>query len=168
MRRSGWSSPADTSQWVKHRRAEELLHVVSNRNKMCSSVLQKREVNTVLADIIKHMTPDRGFEDAYPQVSGSLFSSHLAASSHTPAPRWRRLCFSFLSCSRWSGRSSPTSTTSPSSSQWWASTRSQWNVWPLQGWNNQWLPTCVIPRSVSCRSSTCSRRTAWGWRSADP
>lgn len=31
--------------------------------------LQKREVNTVLADIIKHMTPDRAFEDAYPQVS---------------------------------------------------------------------------------------------------
>uniref|UniRef100_A0A673M2E9 VPS35 endosomal protein-sorting factor-like n=1 Tax=Sinocyclocheilus rhinocerous TaxID=307959 RepID=A0A673M2E9_9TELE len=28
----------------------------------------KREVNTVLADIIKHMTPDRAFEDAYPQV----------------------------------------------------------------------------------------------------
>lgn len=29
---------------------------------------QKREVNTVLADVIKHMTPDRAFEDAYPQV----------------------------------------------------------------------------------------------------
>ncbi|KAM9424671.1 VPS35 endosomal protein-sorting factor-like isoform 1-T1 [Pholidichthys leucotaenia] len=28
----------------------------------------KREVNTVLADIIKHMTPDRAFEDAYPQL----------------------------------------------------------------------------------------------------
>uniref|UniRef100_A0A8V0Z5C4 VPS35 endosomal protein-sorting factor-like n=1 Tax=Gallus gallus TaxID=9031 RepID=A0A8V0Z5C4_CHICK len=28
----------------------------------------KREVNTVLADVIKHMTPDRAFEDAYPQV----------------------------------------------------------------------------------------------------
>uniref|UniRef100_A0A8C3V0R1 VPS35 endosomal protein-sorting factor-like n=1 Tax=Catharus ustulatus TaxID=91951 RepID=A0A8C3V0R1_CATUS len=27
----------------------------------------KREVNTVLADVIKHMTPDRAFEDAYPQ-----------------------------------------------------------------------------------------------------
>ncbi|KAG7226495.1 hypothetical protein INR49_003815, partial [Caranx melampygus] len=27
----------------------------------------KREVNTILADIIKHMTPDRAFEDAYPQ-----------------------------------------------------------------------------------------------------
>uniref|UniRef100_A0A7N8YHA4 VPS35 endosomal protein-sorting factor-like n=1 Tax=Mastacembelus armatus TaxID=205130 RepID=A0A7N8YHA4_9TELE len=32
----------------------------------------KREVNTVLADIIKHMTPDRAFEDAYPQVRSSL------------------------------------------------------------------------------------------------
>uniref|UniRef100_A0A1A8RWG1 VPS35 endosomal protein-sorting factor-like n=2 Tax=Nothobranchius rachovii TaxID=451742 RepID=A0A1A8RWG1_9TELE len=28
----------------------------------------KREVNTVLADIIKHLTPDRAFEDAYPQL----------------------------------------------------------------------------------------------------
>ncbi|XP_065267948.1 VPS35 endosomal protein-sorting factor-like isoform X4 [Emys orbicularis] len=28
----------------------------------------KREVNTVLADVIKHMTPDRAFEDAYPQL----------------------------------------------------------------------------------------------------
>uniref|UniRef100_A0A663ER11 VPS35 endosomal protein-sorting factor-like n=1 Tax=Aquila chrysaetos chrysaetos TaxID=223781 RepID=A0A663ER11_AQUCH len=28
-----------------------------------------REINTVLADVIKHMTPDRAFEDAYPQVN---------------------------------------------------------------------------------------------------
>uniref|UniRef100_A0A8D2KUS0 VPS35 endosomal protein-sorting factor-like n=1 Tax=Varanus komodoensis TaxID=61221 RepID=A0A8D2KUS0_VARKO len=28
----------------------------------------KREVNTVLADVIKHMTPDRAFEEAYPQL----------------------------------------------------------------------------------------------------
>ncbi|XP_035389122.1 VPS35 endosomal protein sorting factor-like isoform X2 [Electrophorus electricus] len=28
----------------------------------------KREVNTVLADIIKHMTPDRAFEDAYTEL----------------------------------------------------------------------------------------------------
>ncbi|XP_069124492.1 VPS35 endosomal protein-sorting factor-like [Argopecten irradians] len=28
----------------------------------------KREVNTILADIIKHMTPDRAFEDFYPQL----------------------------------------------------------------------------------------------------
>lgn len=33
-----------------------------------SFAAQKREVNTVLADVIKHMTPDRAFEDAYPQV----------------------------------------------------------------------------------------------------
>lgn len=30
---------------------------------------QNREINTVLADVIKHMTPDRAFEDAYPQVN---------------------------------------------------------------------------------------------------
>lgn len=30
---------------------------------------QKREVSTVLADVIKHMTPDRAFEDSYPQVT---------------------------------------------------------------------------------------------------
>ncbi|XP_076073296.1 VPS35 endosomal protein-sorting factor-like [Mytilus galloprovincialis] len=28
----------------------------------------KREINTILADIIKHMTPDRVFEDYYPQL----------------------------------------------------------------------------------------------------
>uniref|UniRef100_A0A7N8XRG6 VPS35 endosomal protein-sorting factor-like n=1 Tax=Mastacembelus armatus TaxID=205130 RepID=A0A7N8XRG6_9TELE len=32
----------------------------------------KREVNTVLADIIKHMTPDRAFEDAYPQLQSVI------------------------------------------------------------------------------------------------
>ncbi|KAL0617657.1 VPS35 endosomal protein sorting factor-like [Plecturocebus cupreus] len=37
----------------------------------CLSLL-KREVNTVLADVIKHMTPDRAFEDSYPQHSLNL------------------------------------------------------------------------------------------------
>ncbi|XP_032429805.1 VPS35 endosomal protein-sorting factor-like isoform X2 [Xiphophorus hellerii] len=32
----------------------------------------KREVNTVLADIIKHMTPDRAFEEAYPQLQSVI------------------------------------------------------------------------------------------------
>ncbi|KAK6476164.1 VPS35 endosomal protein sorting factor-like [Huso huso] len=32
----------------------------------------KREVNTVLADIIKHMTPDRTFEEAYPQLQSVI------------------------------------------------------------------------------------------------
>ena len=30
--------------------------------------LQKREVNKILADIIKHMTPDRAFEDHYSRL----------------------------------------------------------------------------------------------------
>lgn len=30
----------------------------------------KRELNTFLADIIKHMTPDRAYEDHYPQLQG--------------------------------------------------------------------------------------------------
>ncbi|KAJ6657602.1 hypothetical protein lerEdw1_002318 [Lerista edwardsae] len=33
---------------------------------------QKREVNTVLADVIKHMTPDRAFEEAYPQLQSII------------------------------------------------------------------------------------------------
>ncbi|XP_067673421.1 VPS35 endosomal protein-sorting factor-like [Haliotis asinina] len=37
----------------------------------------KREVNTILADIIKHMTPDRVFEDFYPQML-SVVSKILA------------------------------------------------------------------------------------------
>ncbi|XP_040829226.1 VPS35 endosomal protein-sorting factor-like isoform X3 [Ochotona curzoniae] len=32
----------------------------------------KREVNTVLADAIKHMTPDRAFEDSYPQLQSII------------------------------------------------------------------------------------------------
>uniref|UniRef100_A0A4W5MB84 VPS35 endosomal protein-sorting factor-like n=1 Tax=Hucho hucho TaxID=62062 RepID=A0A4W5MB84_9TELE len=32
----------------------------------------KREVNTVLSDIIKHMTPDRAFEDTYPQLQSVI------------------------------------------------------------------------------------------------
>uniref|UniRef100_A0A8C3KLL5 VPS35 endosomal protein-sorting factor-like n=1 Tax=Calidris pygmaea TaxID=425635 RepID=A0A8C3KLL5_9CHAR len=36
------------------------------------SVFRKREVNTVLADVIKHMTPDRAFEDAYPQLQSII------------------------------------------------------------------------------------------------
>ncbi|XP_069503258.1 VPS35 endosomal protein-sorting factor-like isoform X2 [Ambystoma mexicanum] len=32
----------------------------------------KREVNTILADVIKHMTPDRAFEDAYPQLKSVI------------------------------------------------------------------------------------------------
>ncbi|XP_018423398.1 PREDICTED: UPF0505 protein C16orf62-like [Nanorana parkeri] len=32
----------------------------------------KREVNTILADIIKHMTPDRAFEGAYPQLQSVI------------------------------------------------------------------------------------------------
>lgn len=33
-----------------------------------SEILQKKEVNKILADIIKHMTPDRAFEDFYSQL----------------------------------------------------------------------------------------------------
>ncbi|KAM4025171.1 VPS35 endosomal protein-sorting factor-like isoform 2-T2 [Anomaloglossus baeobatrachus] len=32
----------------------------------------KREVNTILADVIKHMTPDRAFEEAYPQLQSVM------------------------------------------------------------------------------------------------
>ncbi|XP_054990566.1 VPS35 endosomal protein-sorting factor-like isoform X2 [Sorex araneus] len=32
----------------------------------------KREVNTVLADVIKHMNPDRAFEDSYPQLQSII------------------------------------------------------------------------------------------------
>lgn len=32
----------------------------------------KREVNTILADVIKHMTPDRAFEDAYTQLQSII------------------------------------------------------------------------------------------------
>jgi len=38
---------------------------------------QKREVNTILADIIKHLTPDRAFEDAYPQVLADRLANKM-------------------------------------------------------------------------------------------
>uniref|UniRef100_A0A8V5H7N3 VPS35 endosomal protein-sorting factor-like n=1 Tax=Melopsittacus undulatus TaxID=13146 RepID=A0A8V5H7N3_MELUD len=38
----------------------------------CFTTHSKREVNTVLADVIKHMTPDRAFEDAYPQLQSII------------------------------------------------------------------------------------------------
>lgn len=51
---------------------------------------KKREVNTVLADIIKHMTPDRAFEDAYPQVRGS--SPNACCCLQTQNSPWKT-CF---------------------------------------------------------------------------
>ena len=35
-------------------------------------MLQKKEVNTIMADIIKHMTPDRVFEDYYGQLQSVI------------------------------------------------------------------------------------------------
>ena len=34
----------------------------------CLPTLQKREVNTLLDDVIKHMTPERAFESHYPDL----------------------------------------------------------------------------------------------------
>ena len=34
--------------------------------------MQKKEVNTIMADIIKHMTPDRVFEDYYGQLQSVI------------------------------------------------------------------------------------------------
>ena len=39
--------------------------------------LQKKEINTFLGDIIKHMTPDRAYEEFYPQLM-SVMSKVLA------------------------------------------------------------------------------------------
>ena len=44
---------------------------------ICFDNLQKKEVNKILADIIKHMTPDRAFEDYYSQLQ-SVISKILA------------------------------------------------------------------------------------------
>uniref|UniRef100_A0A8C9VFY7 VPS35 endosomal protein-sorting factor-like n=1 Tax=Scleropages formosus TaxID=113540 RepID=A0A8C9VFY7_SCLFO len=53
----------------------ERLSILNEAWKVITKVPQikfKREVNTVLADIIKHMTPDRAFEDAYPQLQSVI------------------------------------------------------------------------------------------------
>ncbi|KAM9561582.1 VPS35 endosomal protein-sorting factor-like isoform 3-T3 [Salvelinus alpinus] len=39
---------------------------------LISSFSQKREVNTVLSDIIKHIMPDHAFEDAYAQFQSVI------------------------------------------------------------------------------------------------
>lgn len=74
--------------------------------------------------------------DPWPGVWGRLssgerlivFLTHLLVAflAHSCSVLTPTLFFWFHSCSRWSGRSSPTSTTSPSSSQWWAATCPQW------------------------------------------
>ena len=55
---------------------------------LCLFLHQKREVNTVLADAIKHMTPDRAFEDSYPQVTSSRVSPQCQC-----AMKWSRCMF---------------------------------------------------------------------------
>lgn len=111
--KSGLSSHADTSQWeswtIKNRGAVTCFSDLNNSSLFFS---QKREVNTILADIIKHMTPDRAFEDAYPQVS-STFAHAVFIQTRTLSSSHRLW---FHSCSQPSGRSWNTSTTSLSSS----------------------------------------------------
>ena len=74
---SGWSSPADTLQWARWRVKEQMSSSFSDLNSSAPFFSQKREVNTILADIIKHMTPDRAFEDAYPQVTSSSAHTYV-------------------------------------------------------------------------------------------
>lgn len=56
---------------------------------------------------------------------------------------------SFCSCSQWSGRSSSTSTTSLSSSQWWANTCTPKNLCLLETSDNRW--PWWFNSSVCCR-----------------
>ena len=41
--------------------------------------VQKREMNTILGDIIKHMTPDRAFESHYSQVGVVCMLMHCCS-----------------------------------------------------------------------------------------
>lgn len=41
---------------------------------------QKKEINTILGDIIKHVTPDRAYEDFYPQLQSVV--SKIMAHQH--------------------------------------------------------------------------------------
>ncbi|XP_038125096.1 VPS35 endosomal protein-sorting factor-like isoform X2 [Cyprinodon tularosa] len=57
---------------TKVRNAEDYMNCAEIWVEFTCRHFTKREVNTVLADIIKHMTPDRAFEDAYPQLQSVI------------------------------------------------------------------------------------------------
>lgn len=144
--RSGWNSPVDTSQWVK-RGGEALWHFYSvsfqhvSPSFPCSLVL--RNVRSTLFWLTSSNTwPPTG----HLRTLILRLQAHWLAEKKTPVPLKLNysssscclLCSdsncvcSASSCSQWSGRSSPTSTTSPSSSPWWASPKfTRWNVYSL-------------------------------------
>uniref|UniRef100_A0A8D2J9U9 VPS35 endosomal protein-sorting factor-like n=1 Tax=Varanus komodoensis TaxID=61221 RepID=A0A8D2J9U9_VARKO len=55
-------------QCISYRAAEDYINCAEIWMEYTCRHFTKREVNTVLADVIKHMTPDRAFEEAYPQL----------------------------------------------------------------------------------------------------
>uniref|UniRef100_A0A673M203 VPS35 endosomal protein-sorting factor-like n=1 Tax=Sinocyclocheilus rhinocerous TaxID=307959 RepID=A0A673M203_9TELE len=59
-------------QCVAYRAPEDYINCAEIWVEFTCRHFTKREVNTVLADIIKHMTPDRAFEDAYPQLQSVI------------------------------------------------------------------------------------------------
>uniref|UniRef100_A0A673HVG4 VPS35 endosomal protein-sorting factor-like n=1 Tax=Sinocyclocheilus rhinocerous TaxID=307959 RepID=A0A673HVG4_9TELE len=59
-------------QCVAHRAPEDYINCAEIWVEFTCRHFTKREVNTVLADIIKHITPDRAFEDAYPQLQSVI------------------------------------------------------------------------------------------------
>uniref|UniRef100_A0A8C1A9U3 VPS35 endosomal protein-sorting factor-like n=1 Tax=Cyprinus carpio carpio TaxID=630221 RepID=A0A8C1A9U3_CYPCA len=59
-------------QCVAYRAPEDYINCAEIWVEFTCRHFTKREVNTILADIIKHMTPDRAFEDAYPQLQSVI------------------------------------------------------------------------------------------------
>uniref|UniRef100_A0A7N6AUH8 VPS35 endosomal protein-sorting factor-like n=1 Tax=Anabas testudineus TaxID=64144 RepID=A0A7N6AUH8_ANATE len=59
-------------QCIAYRAPEDYINCAEIWVEFTCRHFTKREINTVLADIIKHMTPDRAFEDAYPQLQSVI------------------------------------------------------------------------------------------------
>uniref|UniRef100_A0A671TY21 VPS35 endosomal protein-sorting factor-like n=1 Tax=Sparus aurata TaxID=8175 RepID=A0A671TY21_SPAAU len=59
-------------QCIAYRAPEDYINCAEIWMEFTCRHFTKREVNTILADIIKHMTPDRAFEDAYPQLQSVI------------------------------------------------------------------------------------------------
>uniref|UniRef100_A0A6Q2WQP3 VPS35 endosomal protein-sorting factor-like n=1 Tax=Esox lucius TaxID=8010 RepID=A0A6Q2WQP3_ESOLU len=59
-------------QCVSYRAPEDYINCAEIWVEFTCRHFTKREVNTVLSDIIKHMTPDRAFEEAYPQLQSVI------------------------------------------------------------------------------------------------
>lgn len=150
--RSGWSSLAGTSPWVKRRE-----HVFWRGGEVAESSAFISSLGPLEAWDQHRSGWHHQTHDPRPGVWGRLSS---AAVSHREGPRllpW--LLRPLLHGERLPLQDACEGPFCPLGA---------WDKGPLSGQSFTMSPPNVpFSRSVSCRFSTCSRRTVWGWRCAD-